>query len=108
MNDIFIIISELIKYRISSSVKYSELARMINVSPSFFDQAINNRNNKQFNLRHIFLISNYLQIPMSDLLPSRENLEIIQNKKVTDTQWNEIVENAYIHQELKNNNLKGN
>lgn len=88
-------VSELVNYhiRMNKKISISMLSEKIGLSNSFVQKAIYIPKEKHFNLKHIFLISQIIEIPVEKLLPSKENYKLLTNSELSDREWDMFVSN---------------
>lgn len=86
-------VSELVNYqiRMNKNLSVALLAEKIGLSISFVQKALYIPKEKHFNLRHIFLISEAIDLPIEKLLPSKENYKLLTNKELTNKEWKEFI-----------------
>lgn len=88
-------VSDLVYYYLQSckDMTVDKLSESIGVSSSFMHKCLSSTaTGKHFNLRHVYLIANTLNIPVSNLIPSRKNYQILYNKELSQEEWNAIFE----------------
>ena len=88
-------VSELVSYhiRMDKNINISSLSEKIGLSSSFVHKALSSSTGKHFNLRHIFLISQAMNLSMEDLVPSKENYKLITNKELSEEEWSNFINN---------------
>lgn len=88
-------VSELVNYqiRMNKNLSVSSLSEKIGLSNSFVQKALYTPQEKHFNLRHIFLISQALNLSIDKLLPSRENYKLLKNKDLSAEDWEKFINN---------------
>lgn len=93
-NDINFFVSNLVYYhlRAKTDCTVEWLAEKLNKSISFVNKAISASENKHFNVKHLFLIADALDLEPNQLFPSMENYKLLTGKELTKGDWNEIVE----------------
>lgn len=86
-------VSEIVNYhlKMKKNTNISKLSEKVGVSVSFFQKALYTPTDKHFNLRHIFLIAQALNMSVEKFLPSKENYKLITNKELTDEEWYEFL-----------------
>ena len=102
--DTYFFISSLVSYHLRANANYttSKLAEKIGVSDSFLNKALSFNDNKHFNAEHLFLISDALIISPDNFFPSKDNYKLLNNKDLSDDEWDEIVEKLK-HRKENNN-----
>lgn len=88
-------VSELVNYhiRMNKKISVAMISEKIGLSNSFVQKAIYTPKDKHFNLKHIFLISQAIEIPIDKLLPSKENYKLLTNVDLSDEEWNMFISN---------------
>ena len=88
-------VSELVNYylHMNKNISISMLAEEIGLSDSFVQKVLYNPSIKHFNLTHIFLISQALNLPVNKLLPNKENYKLLTNKEISDEDWQVFINN---------------
>lgn len=94
-NDINYFVSNLVYYHLRSkpNCTVAWLAEKINKSISFVNKAISVSENKHFNVKHLFLIADALNLEPNQLFPSMENYKLLTGKEITKKDWKRIVDN---------------
>lgn len=89
LSDFNAFVSELVNYhiRMNKEISIAYLAEKMGVSNSFVQKAIYTPKEKHFNLKHIFLIAQAMNLSVEDLIPSRENYKLITNKDLPKEDW---------------------
>lgn len=89
-------VKELVRYQISGieELTHEDISEQINVSHSFFRQAISLSSSKHFNLKHIFNISQAIEISIDKLVPSIENFKLLRSREPTQKEWMALTNNA--------------
>ena len=93
--NIYYFTSELVYYHLKSKpdLTIAKLAEQIDISISFLNKALQSSEGKHFNIRHLFLIANAMEVEISDLLPSKYNYRLLTGKEPTADEWEQIIEN---------------
>lgn len=88
-------VSELVNYhiRMNKNLSVASLSEKIGLSNSFVQKALYIPKEKHFNLKHIFLISQAIEVPIDNLLPSKENYKLLTNKELDEKDWNYFINN---------------
>lgn len=88
-------VSELLNYhiRMNKNISVALLSEKIGLSNSFVQKALYTPKEKHFNLKHIFLISNVLNLSIENFLPSKENYKLLTNKDLNDDEWEKFLNN---------------
>ncbi len=95
-------VSHLVHYHLNSSNKHTKeaIAENLGVSVSFFDKCLHGYEGKHFNLKHLFLIAETLEVSIDNLVPSIKGYSLLHNQELTKEEWKAFVEN------YKNLNIK--
>jgi len=96
MSDFNSFVSELVYYYLKGcpDMTVDKLAENIGVSSSFIQKCLSSPSTgKHFNLWHIYVIANALNVNISDLIPSKKNYQVLYNKELSQDEWNTIFEN---------------
>lgn len=85
-------VSDLVYYHIKmGNISASQLSEKIGLSYSFVQKVLSNPKNKHFNLTHIFLISQAIDLPVEKFLPSKENYKLLTNKELSEEEWKKFI-----------------
>lgn len=89
-------VSELVSYyiRMNKNISVSYLSEKIGLSNSFVQKALYIPKEKHFNLTHIFLISQAMNLSIDNLLPSKENYKLLTNKELSEEDWKSFIDNC--------------
>lgn len=95
LSDFNTFVSELIYYhiRMNKDISVAFLSEKIGLSTSFVQKALYTPKEKHFNLKHVFLISQAMNLPIADLLPSKENYKLLTNKELSEESWKQFKNN---------------
>lgn len=85
-------VSELVTYHLRSNPEFTidKLAEATKLSSSFVQKCVSLSTQKHFNLRHLYIISNVMKIPIEKFMPSKENYKLITNDELTDKEWMQL------------------
>ena len=86
-------VSELVYYHIKmeKNLSVSDLSEKIGLSYSFVQKALSISEKKHFNLTHIFLISQAMDLSIEKFLPSKENYKLLTNKELSEEEWQKFI-----------------
>ena len=89
LQDFNTFVSEILNYhiRMNTDLNIAIIAEKIGVSDSFVQKVLYTPKVKHFNLKHIFLLSQELNMQPDKLLPSKENYKLLTNKELSDADW---------------------
>lgn len=93
-NNINYFVSSLVNYHLRARTNYTVelLAEKIGISKSFINKAISSNGNKHFNVKHLFLIANALNLEPNQLFPSIDNYKLLTNKDLNKNEWDKMVD----------------
>jgi hypothetical protein len=86
-------VSELVNYhlKMKNDVNINKISEKIGISVSFFQKALYTPSDKHFNLKHIFLIADALDMSVEKFLPSKENYKLLTNMELSEKEWQEFL-----------------
>lgn len=90
-------ISEMIRLKVvneDNPYTFASCAEALNIGESFFRKACNG--NKQFNVKHLILLSNYMKFDLNDVYPTPENIELVTGRKISNEMARDLI-NSLAH-----------
>lgn len=76
-------VSELVYFEATkANRKYQDIAILLDVSESFIQKVHNQKYDQHYNLEHLYIISDSLNIDINELLPNKKTLKKIFGNKV--------------------------